>query len=124
MLRERQCSNTVSVNLGPRGKALRTVWVEPAANGDEEFEEWYRKQHLDMLSMVRGFRRSTRYRRLDGQPPRYLACHEYDTTDFPVDQVKLVTGTEWSKKILGAAKSFEGDVWEMIAVYGDSGSRL
>jgi len=113
---------------GPRGKALRTVLVEPAEGGDEEFDEWYRKQHLDMLSMVNGFRRSTRYKLvLEAEAlghPRYIACHEYDTANFPVEQVKLVTGTEWSKKILGGAKKFEGDIWEEIAAYGATDSKL
>lgn len=77
-----------------------------------------------MLSMVNGFRRSTRYRRVDGTPPRFVALHEYDTMNFPAEQVKLVTGTEWSRKILGAAKSFEGDVWKFINAYGDTGSKL
>jgi len=113
---------------GPRGKALRTVMVEPAEGGDEEFDEWYRKQHLDMLSMVTGFRRSTRYQLAPEAAalghPRYLACHEYDTTNFPTEQIKQVVGTEWSKKILSAAKRFEGEVWEEIAVAGDVEAKL
>lgn len=71
--------------------------------------------------MVTGFRRSTRYQLAEEKPsgnPRFLACHEYDSTNFPVDEIKLVIGTEWSKKILGAAKSFEGEVWEEIAATG------
>jgi len=103
---------------------LRTVWVEPADNTDVEFDEWYRKQHLDMLSMVSGFRRSTRYKRVDGTPPRYLACHEYDTANIPVEQMKIVLGTEWSKKILGGAKLFEGDLWQFITAYGETQSKL
>jgi hypothetical protein len=111
---------------GPRGKALRTVLVEPG--NDEDFDDWYRKQHLDMLSMVPGFRRSTRYKLADPMnasgSPRFLACHEYDTTEFPADAVKLVTGTEWSKKVLSSAKGFEADVWEEIAVTGATESKL
>ncbi|KAF2434392.1 hypothetical protein EJ08DRAFT_693431 [Tothia fuscella] len=112
---------------GPRGKALRTVMVEPAEGGEEEFDEWYRKQHLDMLSMVTGFRRSTRYqlveKELSGEP-RFLACHEYETTDFPVEEIKRVTGTEWSKKMFAGFKSFEGEVWEVIAQAGKVEEKL
>lgn len=72
--------------------------------------------------MVSGYRRSTRYQIAPEAAalghPRFLACHEYDDKKFPVEQVKLVTGTEWSKKILGAAKKFEGEMWEFIAVTG------
>jgi hypothetical protein len=81
-----------------------------------------------MLSMVTGFRRSTRYQLVPNDPvdgvARYLACHEYDSTDFPVEQIKHVVGTEWSKKILGAAKSFQGDVWEEIGAAGVKGGKL
>jgi hypothetical protein len=81
-----------------------------------------------MLSMVPGFRRSTRYKLADPMnasgSPRFLACHEYDTTEFPADAVKLVTGTEWSKKVLSSAKGFEADVWEEIAVTGATESKL
>jgi hypothetical protein len=78
--------------------------------------------------MVTGFKRSTRYQLVPDPKapasPRYLACHEYDTTDIPVEQVKHVVGTEWSKKILGAAKSFDGQVWEEIGSAGIKGGKL
>jgi len=77
-----------------------------------------------MLGMVTGFRRSTRYKRVDNVAPKFVALHEYDTTEFPVEQVKLVTGTEWSKKIIGGSKAFQGDVWEIINAYGDTASKL
>jgi len=77
-----------------------------------------------MLAMVKGFRRSTRYKRVDNEAPRFVALHEYDTTDLPVEQVKLVTGTEWSKKVIGGAKAFEVDVWEFINAYGDTPSKI
>jgi hypothetical protein len=120
--------------------------IEPADGGDEELDEvstsvfhlrtvpnviaskWYRKQHLDMLSMVTGFRRSTRYELAPESAvlgnPRFLACHEYDSTNFPTEQIKQVVGTEWSKKILGDATSFQGDVWEEISVAGDVKGKL
>jgi hypothetical protein len=111
---------------GARGQALRTVMIEPG--NDADFDEWYRKQHLDMLSMVPGFRRSTRYQLSDQENkeghPRFIAMHEYDTADFPVEAVKLVTGTEWSRKVLKEAKSFSGDVWEEIAATGDVESKF
>lgn len=81
-----------------------------------------------MLSMVPGFRRSTRYQLTPESAalghPRYLACHEYDNTNFPVEIVKLVTGSEWSKKILGGATKFEGDLWEEIGSAGKTSEKL
>jgi hypothetical protein len=77
-----------------------------------------------MLSMCRGYRRCTRWilapgtENVEGSEdtlPRYLACHEYDTTDLPKDQLKIVVGTEWSKNVIGNAKNFEGEIWEAIS---------
>ncbi|TKA62772.1 hypothetical protein B0A49_09097 [Cryomyces minteri] len=110
-----------------RGNCIICVAMEPAEGTDEEFDEWYRKQHLDMLSMVRGYRRTTRYKLAPGNDsslPRYLALHEYDDSDVPGDQLKLVVGTEWSKKIIGEAKAFDRDVYELVKEAGKTGAKL
>lgn len=80
-----------------------------------------------MLSMCRGYRRSTRYRFPAGTEagrPRYLALHEYDTMDLPTDQIKMVVSTEWSKRVIGAAKAFDRDVWKLIKEKGKSETKL
>jgi len=63
--------------------------------------------------MVPGYSRSTWYKLRDEDlalgHPRYLACHEFDNANLPLEQLKLATGTEWSTKTLGAAKKFEAD---------------
>ncbi|OCL11910.1 hypothetical protein AOQ84DRAFT_313094 [Glonium stellatum] len=97
-----------------RGKGLLTVLMEPAEGGDDELDEWYRKQHHDMVSMCKGYRRSTRYRVIDNSKPRYLTIHEFDTTDMPWDQLKMTSQTEWGKKVIGSMQSMESNVWELI----------
>lgn len=69
--------------------------------------------------MLDGYRRSTRYQKLDGSTPKFLALHEFDTAAVP-KEIRLVLGTEWSKKILGGATSSSSDVWEFIAEHGKS----
>lgn len=109
-----------------RGRTLVCVAMEPDEAGEKDFDDWYRKQHLDMLSMCRGYRRTTRYKRLDGEKPRYLALHEYDCSpqDLPAEQIKQVSETEWTKKILAEAKTFERDVFELIEVQGEIKAKL
>lgn len=104
-----------------RARTLTCVAMEPAEGEDEDFDEWYRKQHLDILSMCRGYRRTTRYKRIDGVKPRYLALHEWSfaPADMPVEQIKQVASTEWSKKVVGSATVFERDVFELIQAQGD-----
>ena len=67
--------------------------------------------------MLKGYRRSTRYQKLDRSSPRYLAMHEFDTTSVP-PEIKIVMGTEWAKKIVGSAKAFGRDSWELISEFG------
>ncbi|KAK4543639.1 hypothetical protein LTR36_005284 [Oleoguttula mirabilis] len=104
-----------------RGQTIVCVAMEPAEGQDQDFEDWYRRQHLDMLAMCRGYRRTTRYKKLDGQKPRYLALHEYacKADELPADQVKQVVATEWSQKIVGESLVFDRDVLELVQAQGD-----
>lgn len=109
-----------------RGKTLVCVAMEPAEGQDEDFEDWYRKQHLDMLAMCKNYRRTTRYKRIDGAKPRFLALHEWacGAGELPAGQVKQITETEWSRKVIGEAVVFERDVFELIQVQGDKARKL
>jgi hypothetical protein len=104
-----------------RARTIVMVAMEPAPGQDQDFEQWYRKQHLDMMSMLKHYRRSTRYKRQDGVAPRYLALHEFDCRpdDLPKEQLKLMVETEWAQKILKETLAFETDIWELVNVQGD-----
>jgi hypothetical protein len=109
-----------------RGQTLVCVAMQPAEGEEQDFEDWYRKQHLDMLAMCRGYRRTTRYKRIDGKTPQFLALHEYACapTELPAEQTKQVVSSEWSKKIIGEAKAFDRDVFELIQAQGDTSLKL
>lgn len=79
-----------------------------------------------MLSMCKGYRRTTRYKRIDGEKPRYLALHEYSCkpSELPSDQIAVVTATEWSKKIIKESLTFDRDVFEVIQVQGVASQKL
>jgi hypothetical protein len=74
-----------------------------------------------MMSMLKHYRRFTRYKRQDGVVPRYLALHEFDCRpdDLPKEQLKVVIETEWAQKILKEILAFETDIWELVNVQGD-----
>lgn len=111
-----------------RGQTLVCVAMEPGPSEEQErdFEEWYRKQHLDMLSMCKGYRRTTRYKRLDGEKPRYLALHEYDCApdELPSDQIAQVSATEWTQKILNEAETYDRDVFQLFRAIGHAEEKL
>lgn len=96
--------------------------IEPKLGGDDDLEDWYRCQHLDMLSMVPGYRRGTRYKLLSSMrdgTPRYLALHEFESAELPADEIECTTKTEWSKNILGSALQFERELWKLENQFGN-----
>ncbi|OCK75655.1 hypothetical protein K432DRAFT_429260 [Lepidopterella palustris CBS 459.81] len=103
---------------GERGKVVFVVQLEPPEGGDEEIDEFYRKQHLDMLSLLPNYRRSTRYKTVDGSKPRYLAIHEVDSADMDQRMTKIIMNTEWAKKVIGNLQMFERGMYELITEQG------
>jgi hypothetical protein len=67
--------------------------------------------------MLKDYRRSSRYQKLDGSSPKYLAIHEMDS-NTPAPEMKIIMGTEWAKKIRGGAKASSLDRWEFISEHG------
>lgn len=98
-----------------RALAISTAAIEPAAGTEAEFDEWYRKQHLDMFSMLDGYRRTTRFSK--DTAPKQLAIHEFTTAVHPM-KIGIVLGTEWSRKMLGGAKS-TFDAWTFLGEHGN-----
>ncbi|KAE9971890.1 hypothetical protein BLS_003330 [Venturia inaequalis] len=108
------------VEVKGRGKALVTASMGVVNGTEGELDDWYRRQHLDMLSMIKGYHRSTRYVKLDGSSPMFLAMHELDSVTVG-PEMKLVLGTEWAKKVLSKVMTSQNDVWEYIIELGKDG---
>ena len=107
-----------------RAPCLATASIEPGPGNeaDADFNDWYHRQHLDMLSMCTGYRRSFRYKlKSSTRPdcPGYIALHEFETVELPADQVARTSETEWSTKVLRAAKKFESMIWKLEMGFGD-----
>lgn len=48
--------------------------------------------------------------------PRFLAIHEYDSTDVPTDQWEVVSSTDWSKKVMSSVKMLEVGTWGLVDI--------
>ncbi|KAJ8131850.1 hypothetical protein O1611_g1773 [Lasiodiplodia mahajangana] len=107
-------------------RTLIVVTIDPAEGCEKEIDAWYRKQHLEMLNMCKGFRRCTRYMRVDGACPRYLALAEYDSSprNLPRDQIKQVYATEWNGMISARTKSYDLNVFALIQAQGATNLQL
>lgn len=92
-----------------------------------------------MLSMVRGYRRSTRWQILSAREkspetgdildvlastPPHLALHEFDDEHFDRENIKKPAQTEWSRRIVGGYQVFERDNWKLMYESGPPDSRL
>jgi uncharacterized protein (TIGR02118 family) len=103
---------------------LLTAEMEPV--DEEDFEKWYRQEHLDMLSKLPGYRRSLRYTigsktpMTQGEPAKYLAIHEVDDlrTAFDSKEAEAANTTPWTAKHIGESKQFIARGWELIHSQG------
>ncbi|CAH0024634.1 unnamed protein product [Clonostachys rhizophaga] len=120
---------------GRIGKCLVAISIDSDKSDETEkdFDAWYRLQQPDMLSVIPGYRRTTCYKLKEapsfsatnsGDVPRYLALHEYDSTDIKSEHIKSYIGTQWSKEALSDSRSFIRDVWITIHEQGREGLGL
>jgi hypothetical protein len=80
---------------------LIAVWLDVAADREEEFNDWYNLEHLAQVVALRGFVNGRRYR-CNEAPLRYLAW--YDTVDETVEpgpefQRLVAEPTPWSRRM-------------------------
>jgi hypothetical protein len=54
----------------------------------------------------------------------YYALHDFDQQVTPPEQIKPVVETEWSKRVIGNAISFQRDQWEFISEAGATETKL
>jgi hypothetical protein len=94
--------------------------MEPPAELEAEFHDWYETEHIPERLAIDGFRSATRYRALEGEP-RYLAV--YDLADLDVLQTDAYRSlkehqSERSERILSSVQGFTRFTAEELA---DSG---
>ncbi|KAK5064437.1 hypothetical protein LTR84_000270 [Exophiala bonariae] len=99
---------------------LVTVEMEPVDEAD--LDKWYQEEHLEMLSKMPGYRRSSRYVLGPktpitlGEPGRFLALHELDdlhAASFSEESAAANT-TPWSVKHIQGSKVFIARGWELL----------
>ncbi|KAJ6497425.1 hypothetical protein C8R45DRAFT_926138 [Mycena sanguinolenta] len=77
--------------------------MTPTDAAEQTFNDWYTQEHIPMLSVVPGWRSSARFRLVtaSGNPPRYLALHEWADRDaFQTTQFKAATNTPWRTRVV------------------------
>ena len=93
-------------------RGLFTVWLDVPPEREEEFNDWYNREHLNQLVALPGFTGARRYFSAEGGL-RYLAW--YETVDETVEQGPafnhvVAHPTGWSSRI----RTFYGDQRERM----------
>ena len=114
-----RCNRYTDVILEPSPDIL-TAEIHPT--NLEDFEAWYREEHLNLLAKMPGYRRSLRYRlgpctlltSKDGVPP-YLAVHEFDDLNEAFKSKEAAAAnTPWTKKQHNDSKAFIVRGWKRL----------
>lgn len=97
-----------------KGKFLISAALEPPASSLDDFDTWYRDEHLSFLARSPSFIRTRRYELVEGSTlnefqrtepedgiPRFLALHEYSGTELPWKVLEESARTEWAERVMG-----------------------
>jgi hypothetical protein len=80
-------------------KFLLIVATDVQKEMEEEFNQWYDKEHIPGLLKVPGVLRAERYVSTSGSP-KYFAIYEHeDESVQESEDYKKMVNTEWTKKI-------------------------
>lgn len=94
--------------MGLRGKGMLMTFTEVPAKHEQDFNEWYNREHLDERVGMPGFRRARRYVALRADP-KYFATYETRTVaDLAApDYLKLLADqSPWSKRVMKRFNKF------------------
>ena len=76
------------------------VATDVMAEHEDDFNAWYRDEHLPGLASVPGTVRARRYRVVDGAEPRYHACYDLaERSAFNSAAWLAVRNTPWSDRV-------------------------
>lgn len=92
--------------------------LEPPVDAVEDFDRWYREEHLDVLARAPGYVGTRRYELVNGttlneferiEPgaPKYLALHEFEAEELPWKELGASAETEWAKRVMGGLVKVE-----------------
>ena len=91
----------------------------------EDFEKWYREEHLPLIAKLPGYHRSLRCKIGPDTPltktpaPKYLAIHFLeDISAFGGEEGEAATTPPWTKKHIKAIKPFKARGWKLIKAEG------
>lgn len=97
--------------MGLLGTGMLLTFTEVADGDEEEFNEWYNREHIDERVFMPGFKRARRYLAADADTKvKYFASYETDkVTDLWDPEYMKLLGDQsaWSKKVMANFTYFD-----------------
>jgi hypothetical protein len=97
--------------------------MEPPAELEPEFNEWYDTEHIPDRLVIEGFERADRYVEAD-QERKYLAVYQLSdlaALDTPVYQRLKAEPSERTRRMLGSVQGFTRFTCDLTSDSGDAG---
>jgi hypothetical protein len=93
------------------GKGMLMTFTETPVGVEEDFNEWYNREHIDERVWMPGFHRARRYVDADGDARiKYFATYETDKVEDlcdPAYMELLKDQSDWSKKVMATFSKFD-----------------
>ena len=93
------------------GTGMLMTFTEVPDEHEQDFNEWYNREHTDERTQLPGFIRSRRYIACEGTTsPKYVAWYETRTVAdlaAPGYMALLANQTEWSQRVMGQFSLFQ-----------------
>jgi hypothetical protein len=96
----------------------RYIWVarmDVPSEIEDEFNEWYLKEHIPLLLLTPGWMGSRRFRRIEGDGPKYMTIHEIESPlVLEREERKRTHRTEWAQRIRPQFRNDSHDLYEQV----------
>jgi hypothetical protein len=103
------------------GNAVLAVWNEVDPDAEDDFNEWYLREHIPERTMVPGLTRGRRYRAEQGSP-RYMAFYEAASMDVLTSgpyRRQLDNPTSWTQRIMPRFRFMRRGLCDVAASVGE-----
>jgi hypothetical protein len=94
--------------MAMKGNGVLLTFTEVPANIEEDFNEWYNREHIDERVNMPGFSRARRYRALAGRPKYFATYETAEVGDLaaPSYLARLADQSPWSKRVMAQFSFF------------------
>lgn len=115
------------------GRVIKSTAIQPSPGLEEEFNRWYQEEHLEQVSRMPGWTKSTRYELIfkvqnkddmdAEEAPKYLALHEFDE-GTEVKRMKREEWTPWTVRMVESALAIDEAMFHYVWGMGEDESGL